>query len=456
MAGGKGTRLRTITNDEIPKPMAIVGGKPILERQIEILREQGVTDIILVIGYLGEVIREYFQDGERFGVNIRYIEENTPLGTAGALSMVPPLLLYDTFFLIFGDVLFDIDLGRMYQFHMEKKSLVTLFVHPNSHPFDSDLVVCDSEDQVLCFDSKNNTRNYWYHNCVNAGIYLMKREICSYIPLHKKIDLEKELLNELIYKGDPIYAYHSSEYVKDVGTVERIRSAEHEVMSGYAASRNLKKLQKAIFLDRDGTINVKNNLIFREEQFELEPCAIEAIRTINHSEYLAIVVTNQPVVARGLCEINDVENIHCKMETLLGEEGAFLDAIYYCPHHPDKGYPEENPMYKIPCHCRKPDIAMIEEAAKRFNIDLSESWIIGDSTVDIRTGNRSPFLRCLIRRFDVWMVVCFCLFLFSAIKIAGYMDRLVVHSTVSTGYTAPCGPVTESASVLPGCDPLVV
>ena len=91
MAGGKGTRLREITNDEIPKPMAPVAGKPILEWQIGQLREQGVTDIVLIIGYLGEKIREHFGDGSGFGVRIRYIEETVPLGTAGALSMLPPL-----------------------------------------------------------------------------------------------------------------------------------------------------------------------------------------------------------------------------------------------------------------------------------------------------------------------------------------------------------------------------
>ena len=165
MAGGKGTRLRAITNDEIPKPMAPVAGKPILQWQIESLRGQGVTDIV-------EKIREFFQDGWQFGVNIRYIEETIPLGTAGALSLLPPLLIGDTFFLVFGDVLFEIDLARMLAFHQKKQAEATLFVHPNSHPFDSDLVVCDSEDQVRGFDSKHNARTGWYHNCVNAGFYI--------------------------------------------------------------------------------------------------------------------------------------------------------------------------------------------------------------------------------------------------------------------------------------------
>lgn len=400
MAGGKGTRLRAITNDEIPKPMAPVAGKPILQWQVECLREQGVTDIVLIIGHLGEKIREFFGDGQRFGVNICYIEETVPLGTAGALSMLLPLLKEDAFFLVFGDVLFDIDLIRMMEFHRKKKAKATLFVHPNSHPFDSDLVVCDDAGRVRGFDSKHNTRTGWYHNCVNAGFYVLDREICERVPKETKVDLEKELLAEMIKSGEAVYGYRSSEYIKDVGTVERITAAEKELESGYITKRSLRSKQKTIFLDRDGTINRKNGLVYREEQFELEDGVVNVIRRINQSGYLAILVTNQPVVARGLCSMEDVETIHKKLETLLGQEGVYLDDIRFCPHHPDKGYPEENPAYKIPCHCRKPDIGMIEDCAEQYNIDLANSWMVGDTTTDIQTGKNAGTHTALVLTGD--------------------------------------------------------
>ncbi len=400
MAGGKGTRLKSLTNDEMPKPMVPVAGKPILQWQIECLREQSVTDIIIIVGHLGEKIQEYFQDGGSFGVKIRYIAETMPLGTAGALSMLPPMLEEDNFFLVFGDVLFEIDLRRMADFHRDKHSAATLFVHPNAHPFDSDLVIHDRHSRVLRFDSKHNVRDYWYRNCVNAGFYLLSREICQEVPPQTKVDLEKELLTKLIQNGAPVYAYQSSEYIKDVGTVERITRAEKELGSGLVRKRSLRNKQKAIFLDRDGTVNKKNGLVYQEEQFQLEDGVAEAIRKINQSGYLAIVVTNQPVVARGLCEMEDVERIHMKMETLLGREGAYLDAVRFCPHHPDKGYPEENPAYKIPCHCRKPDIGMIEECAEQFNIDLSQSWMVGDTTIDIQTGKNAGTHTALVLTGD--------------------------------------------------------
>ncbi len=400
MAGGKGTRLRAITNDEIPKPMVPVAGKPILQRQIECLREQNVKDIVLIIGHLGEKIRSFFGTGTQFGVKLSYIEENVPLGTAGALSMLPPLLTEEAFFLIYGDVLFDVALTKMMAFHQTKQATATLFVHPNSHPFDSDLVICGSDEQVKGFDSKHNIRTSWYHNCVNAGFYILDKKVCHRIPKETKFDLEKQLLAGIIEAGEPVYAYRSSEYIKDVGTVERITMAEREWDSGYIARRSLRNKQKAIFLDRDGTVNRKNGLVYREDQFELECGVIEAIRKINASGYLAVLVTNQPVVARGLCQMEDVEKIHMKLETLLGQEGVYLDDIRFCPHHPDKGYPEENPAYKIPCHCRKPDIGMLEACAVQYNIDLANSWMVGDTTVDIQTGKNAGTHTALVLTGD--------------------------------------------------------
>lgn len=385
MAGGKGTRLRSVTGNDIPKPMALVAGKPILQRQIENLKENGIRRITLVIGYLGNVIRDYFGDGSRFGVEIRYFEEKTPLGTAGALPLLVECL-EETFLLIFGDVIFDVDLDRMERFHYAHNAEATLFVHPNTHPFDSDLVIVGENNQVRDFDSKHNVRTDWYDNCVNAGFYILTRGFCQRIPGGVKTDLEKDVLFPLARSGGAVYAYSSPEYIKDVGTPERIAKAEQEIGSGFVSARCLKHPQKCIFLDRDGTINQHRGLVSKAEDLELEACAVEAIQRINESGYLAVVITNQPVVARGMCDIQDVIYINNKMKTLLGQKGAYLDDVQFCPHHPDKGYPEENPVYKIPCECRKPKTGMIDACVKKFNIDLSRSWMIGDTTMDIQTG----------------------------------------------------------------------
>ena len=122
------------------------------------------------------------------------------------------------------------------------------------------------------------------------------------------------------------------------------------------------------------------------DDFELIDGVAPAIQKINESGYLAIVVTNQPVIARGEVSFDELEEIHNKMETLLGKEGAYLDAIYYCPHHPHKGYEGERPELKIECKCRKPKPGMLLKAAEEFNIDLSQSWMIGDGENDVIAG----------------------------------------------------------------------
>ena len=400
MAGGKGTRLAALTKDEIPKPMVPVAGKPLLLWQVERLKENGITELIMVIGHLGEKIQEYFGDGGKFGVHIEYFVEEVPLGTAGSFYYLKDMLKEDTFLMMSGDLLFDIDFDRMVRFHKEKGSAATLFVHPNGHPYDSDLLVLDSEERAIRFDSKHNTRDYWYDNCVNAGIFVFDKKICDRVPEPVKRNLENDIIKGMIDDGEPVYGYRSPEYVKDVGTVDRIAQGLADIESGFIEARCLKQKQKCIFLDRDGTINKKNGFISKEEEFEPEDCALDAIKKINKSGYLAVVITNQPSVARGLCEIEDIERIHKKMSTILGREGVYVDDVRFCPHHPDKGFPEENPLYKIVCDCRKPKTGMIDAAAEKFNIDLSQSWMIGDTTMDLQTGVNAGMRTALVLTGD--------------------------------------------------------
>lgn len=395
MAGGKGTRLRSVTNDEVPKPMALINGKPILQWQIECLRCNGIINIILVIGYLGEKIEKFFGNGSSFGVYISYYREVRPLGTAGALAELSDQL-EQTFLLVFGDTIFDISISQMLAFHQKKQAEVTLFVHPNSHPFDSDIVLRDQNGCVQGFLPKNGERKGWYDNCVNAGFYIIERILCNRIPRNEKTDLEKNVLWPLVKEGGAIYAYQSPEYIKDVGTPERIAAAAEELRTGVVAARNLKKKQRCIFLDRDGTVNKYHGLISKPEELELEETAAQAVCLLNCSGFLTIVVTNQPVVARGMCSIEDVEIIHKKLKTLLGRQKAYLDDILFCPHHPDKGYSGENPAYKIHCYCRKPDIGLLKVCAERYNIDFSASWMVGDTTVDIQTGKNAGMHTALI------------------------------------------------------------
>lgn len=383
MAGGKGTRLQSIATD-IPKPMFPIMDKPILEYQIESLKKSGITEITMIVGHLGNVIQEYFDDGQCFGVLIDYIVEEYPLGTAGALYYLKDKIEED-FVLLFGDIMLDIDWNRFMNFHQKHDASITLYGHPNSHPYDSDVIVVDKSDKVVKIESKNVERNFYYHNFVNAGLYCVSHRLLNTIEAPLKMDLEKKIIAEQIEKGT-IYAYRSTEYVKDMGTPDRLGAVTNDVLNGVIASRSLKNKQKAIFLDRDGTLNVLKGFLNSASDFELIPCVPDAIKRINTSQFLAIVATNQPVIARGECTFEELENIHKKLETDMGCQGAYIDDLFFCPHHPHKGYEGEVPELKIDCECRKPKIGMLLQAAEKYNIDLSQSWYVGDTTMDIQTG----------------------------------------------------------------------
>lgn len=402
MAGGMGTRIASIKSD-VPKPMIEICGKPILQWQIENLKANGLTDITLVIGHLGHVIQEYFKDGSLFGVNISYFIEDHPLGTAGALFKMD---IQEDFLLLCGDIMIDVDFNRFIDFHKKKQAWASLMAHPNGHPYDSSLLVTETlapqEEGGLPIEShrvtgwlnKEDSRTY-YKNRVNAGIEIISPQLLAetmknYVPRHPeqpdKIDLDRDVLKPNIASGH-IFAYDTPEYIKDMGTPDRYHEVENDLKSGKIAARNLKKKQKAIFLDRDGTINIYKGFLTKIADFDLISGAAEAIKRINRSGYLAVVVSNQPVIARGDCTFEELQCIHDKMETLLGKEGAFIDAIYYCPHHPDKGFEGERIEYKIDCDCRKPKPGLLLQAATDWNIDLSASYMIGDSERDVAAGN---------------------------------------------------------------------
>ena len=397
MAGGKGTRIAQV-NATVPKPMIPIEGKPILVYQIETLKKQGYTDIILIVGHMGNVIQKYFGDGSAFGVQISYIVEEQPLGTAGALYFLKDEIQND-FLLLNGDIIFDVDIQKFLEYHCNQRTAATILTHPNSHPYDSGIIIADDKNRVTNWLHKEDER-LWYKNRVNAGLHMFSPRIFESFHEAKKCDLDRDVLKPLIKEGE-LSVYDSPEYIKDMGTPDRYYAVIEDIKSGKVSAKNLKNKQKAIFLDRDGTINKYVGFLTDINEFELLDGVTEAIKMINESGYLAIVVTNQPVIARGEVSVGELQEIHNKMETLLGQSGAYIDDIFYCPHHPHKGYEGERPEYKIECECRKPKPGMLFAAAEKYNIDLRESWMIGDGENDIEAGRNAGCKVCSVGNVEI-------------------------------------------------------
>ncbi len=396
LAGGMGTRLRARLGD-LPKPMIPIAGKPLLEHQIELARQHGLNDVLIFACYRADLIERHFGDGSRWGMRVRTVVEREPLGTAGAV-LAGFDLLAEEFVVMYGDTMVNVDLERIRQAHQRAQADATLLLHPNDHPLDSDLVEMDTASWVTAFHNRPHPADRWFQNLVNAGLYVIRKAaLHPWISSKQAMDFGKDLFPAMLQRGARLLGYNSPEYIKDIGTPERYDKICAEHAAGVVQRSSLGTPQRAVFLDRDGTLIKEVDGLTRADQLELLPNAAEAVRELNHHGWRAVLVTNQPVVAKGFCTESDVLTIHNKLETLLGREHAFLDRIYWCPHHPEKGFPGERPDLKIDCSCRKPKPGLLLQAQQELNLDLNSSWLIGDSTTDVETARNAGVKSVLVR-----------------------------------------------------------
>jgi D,D-heptose 1,7-bisphosphate phosphatase len=395
LAGGLGTRLRSRTGSS-PKAMALVNGRPILEYLLILCSRCGFKKIALLVHYQSSEITQYFGDGSQFGVELTYVIEQEARGTGGAL--LDALHVLDSRFLVlYGDTYVDVDLKAFWQFDDNYKSAGTLFLHPNDHPADSDLMKVSQENILLGVYSYPHPDGVDYQNLVNAALYILNRDsLNNLIPKNKKSDLAKDIFPALLADGKVLRAYITPEYIKDMGTPERLDKVESDIDLGLPEMLSSRRQRVAVFLDRDGTINLEVNHLRDPDQLVLLEAASSAIRRINRAGLLAIGITNQPVVARGEITLDGLKKIHNRLDTLLAKGGAYLDRLYFCPHHPEKGFDGEVSELKINCTCRKPSTGLIDQAVQEFNITRRDSWIVGDTTSDILTGIRAGLKTVLV------------------------------------------------------------
>lgn len=407
LAGGAGTRLSSVTGN-LPKALVDVAGIPLLGRQLEMLAKQGFDDVIVLSGHRANPdaaarsiqIHDYCGDGTKWGSRVRCMEEPDARGTAGAVLHIIDHLA-PIFAVLYGDTVMDVDLRRMEAAHRNANADATLFLHPNDHPHDSDLVEIDVTGTVRALHPYPHAEGAELPNLVNAALYILRRDALRNVTgLPSAPDFGKHMFAAMLAQGLILHGYKSPEYIKDAGTPKRIEKVRRAIESGRVAERSFRQSAAAVFLDRDGVINEARGFISQSKDLDLIPGAANAIRQLNDSKFRVICITNQPVIARGEADWDDLARIHARLDTLLGRDGAFIEDIFICPHHPDRGFAGERAEYKIDCDCRKPKTALIQRAAKAYNLDLSQCWMVGDRTGDIELARRAGLHSILVRTGD--------------------------------------------------------
>ena len=382
IAGGKGSRAHVMTGDRIPKALLPVAGKPILFRQLEVLAREGVQEVTILAGHLGDQLLPAITAAGFALPEVTVVVEHEPLGTAGCLAALDRH--NHSSLIVYGDMLFDLDLSRLAAFQAAHAAMLTIIAHPNDHPETSDLLV-ERDGFLRRILPAKRPRHGDFRNLVPAGLYSATPAFFGTIGQGMRADIVHDVLPALLERGEAIGMYNTPEYLRDVGTPKRHAMAEADLASGRISRENLRHERPAIFFDVDGVLNRDpgGHGVLSEEQVVLLPGAAEALRLTMEAGYLAVGVTNRPQLAKGMMDHDGLNRILGRLETLLAREGAWLNRIYYCPHHPEKGHPGEIPELKIICRCRKPAPGLLEEAARELNIGLSDSALIGDSLGDI-------------------------------------------------------------------------
>jgi len=385
IAGGKGTRIRSISGDRIPKALVPVAGKPIVFWQMELLARYGINKLAVMAGHLAEhLVEKLLPKASSLGMQIEFFVEQELLGTAGNLPSARDYLGSEPYFAVYGDVVFDLDMERLARFHIENCADATIVCHPNDHPHESDLLAVDDAGLILEIMPARGRKRGWYRNLVPSSVYVLSSTVFDFIFRDTKQDLIKQVFPEMINAGKRVMAYNTPEYLRDMGTPKRYASADEHIRTGRVSAMNYSNNRPAVFFDRDGVLNVEplGQGVVSPDQLELFSWSPKAVKMVNESGRLAVVVTNQPQIAKNLLSFSELDKIHAKLETMLGFKGAWLDRIYFCPHHPERGFEGEVPELKIDCGCRKPKPGLLLRAAEELPIDMKKSVMIGDSWRD--------------------------------------------------------------------------
>ena len=366
LAGGKGTRLASVVQDK-PKPMADIAGLPFLHYMILDLKKKGISQVVLLVGHLKEVIIDYFKDSYH-GVDIRYEIELEPRGTGGLIYELAQKW-DESILLINGDTYFDVDIQAMTPSGREGEVILAVKKVENSDRYGALTIV---NDKIVDFQEKS-----WIESgYINGGIYYLPRGCFSAYNLAHSFSLEKDFF-EAHKDTLSLKPFYSKGYFIDIGIPEDYALAQTAIPRQFIP--NIDK-SWTLFLDRDGVINEHRpeDYVKNEAEFVWIDGSKEAIRDLSKLFGRIVVVTNQQGIGKGLMSEYDLEKIHWNMQREVEEIGGKIDRVYYCPY-----------VAQVKPKCRKPETGMAEQAKTDFpEIDFKKSIMIGDSRSDIEFGTR--------------------------------------------------------------------
>ena len=360
LAGGRGTRLRPLT-DTLPKPMIHIAGKPFLEHLIELLAGQGVRRIVLLLGYLPEVIQDYFGDGSRWGVRIQYCVSSVDDETGRRLKLAASNL-DPCFLLLYSDNYWPIQIEKMWSRFSAAGVPAMITVYSNRDGYTKNCVRLDDDGYVAVYDKSRLQPDL---QGVEIGYAIVSKVVLDLVP-DANVSFEETIYPKLAAQRQ-LLAYRTDHRYYSIGSHGRLPLTETFLTR-----------EPAVILDRDGVLNTRPpraQYVTRWEDFEWLPRVKEALSVLSQAGYRIIVVSNQAGIGRGVMTEAALDDIHTRMKAEALEAGGRIDAIYYCPHDWEEG-----------CECRKPKPGMLFQAQRDFNLDLTRTVFVGDDERDAQAA----------------------------------------------------------------------
>jgi len=360
LAGGLGTRMRPLTLTT-PKPMILIHREPFLEYIIELLKKNGIEEVVILTGYLHEQIENYFKDGQQFGLKLKYSYSPAEDKTGTRIRKAKDLL-DDTFLLLYGDNYWPLQLGELLKFYkkMNTKGLITAYSNIDNYTKNNTLV--DEKGLVKVYDKSRQTPGL---NGVDIGFFILNKNVLDLFP-EENFSFEKVIIPKLISQKQlaGFLTYHK---YYGLSNLERIPVIE-----------DFFKPKKIILLDRDGVINKKPpkaEYVKNWKEFEFLPGAIDGLKLLTKKGYKIIIISNQAGIGRGAMTEGDLKKINGKFLDVCKSKVVDIKAMYHCPHNWDEG-----------CSCRKPKPGMLFKAASDHHFDLTKAIFIGDDERDEQAG----------------------------------------------------------------------